>query len=190
MERCFSMEAKCFSFSAKAEAFELRGGEEEGGFVFLGLQGSAWLMATIEEALKAPVKDFVKYFREDVKALMVRGGGNKTGSYQEVVAYVEGDRKGVIWLAEGREGWGWSRVVGELQKMLTFLGSKARSLVSEASTSEGIQKGGVSSSHLGGASPSFAEVVRGEVVSHVKLTGLLGFGVRATWVGSASRGVV
>jgi hypothetical protein len=74
--------------------------------------------------------------------------------------------------------------------MLNFLGSKARTLVSEASTSEGIQKGGVSSSHLGGASPSFAEVVRGEVVSHVKLTGLLGFGVRATWVGSASRGVV
>jgi hypothetical protein len=29
-------------------------------------------MATVEEALKAPVKkDFVKYFREDVQALMV-----------------------------------------------------------------------------------------------------------------------
>jgi hypothetical protein len=63
-------------------------------------------MATVEEALKALVKDFVKYFREDVKALMVRGGGNKAGHYLEVVAYVEGGQKGAIWLPKGREGWG------------------------------------------------------------------------------------
>jgi hypothetical protein len=47
-------------------------------------------MATVEEALKALVKDFVKYFREDVKALMVRGGGNKAGCYLEVVDYAKG----------------------------------------------------------------------------------------------------
>lgn len=41
--------------------------------------------------------------------------------------------------------------------MLTF--SKAQSLVFEASTSEGIQKGGVLSSCLSGVSPSFVEVV-------------------------------
>jgi hypothetical protein len=85
-----------------------------------------------------------------------------------VVAYAEGGRKWSIWLPEGREGWGWSRVVGELRKMLTFLGSKAWLLVSEASTLEGIQKGGVSSNRLGGVSPSFAEVVWGETVFHVK----------------------
>jgi hypothetical protein len=36
-------------------------------------------MAIVEEALKAPMKDFVKYFWEDVKALMIQGGGNKAG---------------------------------------------------------------------------------------------------------------
>jgi hypothetical protein len=50
--------------------------------------------------------------------------------------------------------------------MLTF--SKAQSLVFEASTLEGIHKGGVLSSCLGGVSPSFAEVVRGKTVSLVK----------------------
>jgi hypothetical protein len=46
---------------------------------------------------------------------MVRGGGNKAGRYLEAVAYVECGRKGAIWLHEGREGWGWSWVVGELR---------------------------------------------------------------------------
>jgi len=74
MECCFSVEAKGFSFSVKALASELRLEERRKGFcgfIFLGLQGSAWLMATVEEALKAPVKDFIKYFWEDVKTLMV-----------------------------------------------------------------------------------------------------------------------
>jgi hypothetical protein len=60
-------------------------------------------MANIEEALKALVKDFVKYFWEDVKALMVRGDGNKVGRYLEVVAYAKGGQKRAIWLPEGRE---------------------------------------------------------------------------------------
>jgi hypothetical protein len=100
MERCFTVEAKGFSFSEKAEAAELHLEERRKGFcgfIFLGLQGAAWLMATIEEALTAPVKkDFVKYFQEDVKALIVRGGGNKAGRYLKVVAYAEGGRKGPI----------------------------------------------------------------------------------------------
>jgi hypothetical protein len=37
--------------------------------------------------------------------------------------------------------------------MISFLGSKARPLVSEASTSKGTKKGGVSSCRLGGGSP-------------------------------------
>jgi hypothetical protein len=75
MERCFSVEAKGFSFSTKAEASKRRLEERRKGFcgcIFLGLQGSTWLMATFEEALKTSVKeDFVKYFWEDVKALMI-----------------------------------------------------------------------------------------------------------------------
>jgi hypothetical protein len=110
MECRFSVEVKAFSFSAKADVYEICLQERRKGFcrfIFLGFQCSAWLMATIEEALKAPVKeDFVTSYREDVKALMVHGGGNKAGCYLEVVAYVEGGRKGVIWLPKGREGWG------------------------------------------------------------------------------------
>ncbi len=118
MERCFTVEAKCFSFSTKAGEPELRLEERRkafGGFIVLGVQGSAWLMATVEKALKDPGLDFVKYFREDTKALMVRGNGNKAGRFLEVVAYAEGGRKWPIWLLEGRAGWGWSRVVGELR---------------------------------------------------------------------------
>jgi hypothetical protein len=79
MERRFSVEAKKISFSVKADAFELRLGERRKGFcgyLFMGFQSSEWLLATVEEPLKAPVKkDFVSSFCEDAKALMVRGGG-------------------------------------------------------------------------------------------------------------------
>lgn len=143
VDRCFSVR---FSFSVKTEAFELRLEERRRGFcgfISLGLQCSMWLMATVEEALKAPViEDFVKYFREDVKALIVQGGGNKAGHYLEVVAYDEGGRKGAMWLPEGCEDWGWSRVVDELRQMLAFLESKERPPVSEELISEGKQKGG------------------------------------------------
>jgi hypothetical protein len=69
------------------------------GFISLGTQCSAWLMAMVEEALKAPMKkDLVTSFREDMKALMIREGGNKASRYLEVATYPEGGRKGVIWL--------------------------------------------------------------------------------------------
>jgi hypothetical protein len=54
-----------------------------------------------------------------------------------VVAYAKGGRKGVIWLSEGCEGWGWSWVVGELQHMLAFLEAKEWPLVSEVPVSGG-----------------------------------------------------
>jgi len=63
------------------------------------------------------------------------------GRYLEVATFAEDGRKGVIWLFEGREGWDWSRVVGELQKMLTFLGSEARSLVSKRLHRRGYRRG-------------------------------------------------
>jgi hypothetical protein len=50
--------------------------------------------------------------------------------------------KGAIWLPEGRGGWGWSRVVGELRKLLSFLGLKAQSPGGGISSSEGTPKGG------------------------------------------------
>jgi len=34
-------------------------------FIVLGLQGSAWLVASVEEALKVSAKEFVKYFRDE-----------------------------------------------------------------------------------------------------------------------------
>jgi hypothetical protein len=127
MERRFSVEAKAFYFSVKADASEIHledKGKGFSGFIFLGLQCSAWLLATVEEALKEPVKnDFVKSFREDVKALMVCGGGNKAARYLEVAIFVEGGCKGVIWLPEGREGWGWSRVVVSCGRCYFFKGS-------------------------------------------------------------------
>jgi hypothetical protein len=102
------VEAKCFSFSAKVGVSKLQLEERRKGFCgfifFLGIQGSAWLMAIVEETLKALGKDFIKYFREDEKALMLRGGGNKADCFLEVVAYIVGGRKGAIWLPEGHEG--------------------------------------------------------------------------------------
>jgi len=97
-------------------------------------------MSIVEEALKAPVKeDFVKYFRKDEKALMVRGGGNKAGRFLEVVAYDEGGQKGAKWLPKGRDDWGWSRVVGELWQLLDFLESKEWPPISEELISKGKQ---------------------------------------------------
>jgi hypothetical protein len=105
-----SVEAKAFYSSVKADASEIRLEKRRKGFfgfIFLGLQCFVWLLATVEEALKEPVKkDFVMSYREDVKALMVRRGGNKAGCYLEVAVFTEGGRKGVIWFPEGREGWG------------------------------------------------------------------------------------
>jgi hypothetical protein len=135
------------------------------GYLFLGFRCAKWLLATVEEALKAPVKkDFVSSYREDAKAVMVRGGGNKAGHYLEVVDYAEGGHKGVIWIPKGRKGWGWSWVVGELRQLLKFIETKDGSMGSEAPSPKGKQKRGVSSGCFGGASTSFAKVVRGVVV--------------------------
>jgi hypothetical protein len=61
-------------------------------------------LATVEEALNESVKeDFVKSYHENVKALMVRGGGNKAVCYLEVAVFVEGGHKGVVWLPEDHE---------------------------------------------------------------------------------------
>jgi hypothetical protein len=61
----------------------------------------------------------------------------------KVVAYTEGGRKGAIWLPEGREGWGWSRILGELRQLLAFLEAKEWLLVFEEPFMVGKQKGDV-----------------------------------------------
>jgi hypothetical protein len=50
--------------------------------------------------------------------------------------------------------------------MINFLVPKDRTMGSEASSLEGTQISGVSSSRLGGSPPLYAAMVREEVVSH------------------------
>jgi hypothetical protein len=117
------------------------------------------VVATVEEALKAPVKkDFVSSYCKDPKALMVRWGGNKASRYLEVANYAKGGRKGINWIPEGRKGWRWSRVMGELRQLLKFIEAKGGSLVSKAPSSKGKQKRGVLSRCFSGASLAFAKV--------------------------------
>ena len=51
--------------------------------------------------------DIAKSYHEGDKVLMVHRGVNKAGRFLEVSVYVEGGRRGVLWLSEGRYGWGW-----------------------------------------------------------------------------------
>jgi hypothetical protein len=103
------VEAKTFFFSTKASQIRL----EEGRKGFLGLilvdrRGATWLVEMVEEASRSPVLvDFDKSSCSSRKTLSVRGGSNKGGRFLEVVALVDDDRKGVIWILEARSGWGW-----------------------------------------------------------------------------------
>jgi hypothetical protein len=47
-------------------------------------------------------KEIAKSYRKGDKVTMVHGEGNKAGRFLEVSVFVEGGRKGVIWLPEGR----------------------------------------------------------------------------------------
>jgi hypothetical protein len=72
------------------------------GVVVLGSLCSAWLVATVKEALKLPgVEDFVKSFQEDSKVLIVWRGGNLPEKFLEVACFTVGGWKGFIWLPEG-----------------------------------------------------------------------------------------
>jgi hypothetical protein len=64
--------------------------------------------------------------------LMVHGRGGKQG--RQILGgghYAEGGRKGIIWLPEGKNGWGWRRFVGELRRMMEFQGGKIGPIMSE-----------------------------------------------------------
>ena len=117
MECQFSVEAK-FSFSANKGNVVLRLEEKRrgyGGFIVLGTKCSDWLADVVEAAIEAQRKNgFAKSFRDEVRVLKIRTGSNKVGCFLEAAVFVEGDRKGVIRLPEGRRGWGLQRFVDEL----------------------------------------------------------------------------
>jgi hypothetical protein len=78
----------------------------------------------VEEVLGNPeIEDFVKYFMEGTKTTILRRGKNKSGRFLVVEVYAAGGRKGLIMFPEGRDGPGWSRVSGELSKVVAFLGA-------------------------------------------------------------------
>ena len=124
MERRFKVEAKTF-FSTKAS--QIRMEERRKGFLGLILmdrRGAAWLAETVEEASWLPVLvDFDKSSSEGRKLLSIRGGCNKGGRFLEVVALVDDDRKGIIWIPKARSGRGWWRFVSELRSWLAVLDS-------------------------------------------------------------------
>jgi hypothetical protein len=87
-------------------------------------RGAAWLAETVDEASRSPVLvDFDKSTSEGRKSLSVRGGCNKGGRFLEVVALVDDDRKGIIWIPEACSGRGWRRFVSELRSWLAVLDS-------------------------------------------------------------------
>jgi hypothetical protein len=94
------------------------------GVVRLGLQCIAWVLVAMKEVLMSQgTKDFVKSFREKVKAKawIVRIGSNKDGRFLELAVYAEGGWRGFILFSEGKGGRGWNRMAKELGKVLVFL---------------------------------------------------------------------
>jgi hypothetical protein len=93
------------------------------GLILVDRRRAAWLAATVEEASRSPaLADFDKISSEGRKSLSVRGGSNKGGRFLEVVASVDDDRKGIIWIPEARSGRGWRRFTTEIRSLLAALG--------------------------------------------------------------------
>jgi hypothetical protein len=122
MERRFSVEAKSFCFSAKDGCPDLCLEERRRGFVgfiFASYHCSSWLVDTVDAVSRSQVvEDLALSYHEGDKVMMVHGGGNKASRFLEVSVLAKGGCKGVIWLLEGRYGWGWWRFAGELWQVL------------------------------------------------------------------------
>jgi hypothetical protein len=161
MESRFFVEAKSFRFSVETRSAELRVEEKRKGFsgsAVFGLSCTAWMLSRVEEVLGNPgIEDFVKSFREGSKATITRRGENRSGRFLEVAVF-DGGRRGRILFPEGRDGRGWSRVSGELSKILDFLGTTVGSPTSGGLPSSGGFPSGVKLGK-GTGRPSFAEVV-------------------------------
>jgi len=124
MERWCCVEAKTFVFTVVEGASVVRVEErrrKSSGLVLLGAQSIGWLFSTLESVLRFSGKDFVRSFREGSKVIIVRRGGNAAGRFIEVAAYALGGLRGIIYIPEGWNGWGWSRFLAELGKVRDFL---------------------------------------------------------------------
>jgi hypothetical protein len=128
------------------------GGKEKRVRWFLIAESSMLrLLADMVEAasLSLGEEDFPKTFREKGKVLKIHKGWNKSGRFLVASVFAEGGRRGGIWFPEGREGWGWRRVVGELRKCLGFLAAEERPLVSSVNAGGGeVARSPVSCSEL------------------------------------------
>jgi hypothetical protein len=119
MEWRFFVEAKKFFFLVREDKAEFCLEERFCWVCVLGVQCSVWLVDIVEEVLKSSgIEDFAKCYSEVEKVLMVREGRNKAGCYMEVAVFAKVGWKGIIWLPEGRVGWGWRRFAGELRQLL------------------------------------------------------------------------
>ena len=144
------VEAKSFSLSAKKGSTVLRLEEKRkdfGGFILLETKCSVWLADVVGEAMVAQRKDFARTCHDGERVLKVRLGSNKAGCFLEVAVFVEGSRKGVIRIPEGRGGWGWQRFADELRSLVAHLLETSMPEVSVANVGEV------------GKSPSAADVV-------------------------------
>jgi hypothetical protein len=140
MELQFVVEAKSFSFSVKKGNAVLRLEEKRkgfDGFILLGTKCSVWLADVVGEVMVAQRKeDFARMCRDGERVLKVRLGSNKAGCFLEVAVFVEGSRKGVIRIPEGRGGWGWQRFVDELRSLVAHLLETTLPKVSVANAEE------------------------------------------------------
>jgi hypothetical protein len=111
MERRFVVEAKSFFFSAKKGSTVLRLEEKRKGF-------GGFILG---EAMVAQRKeDFARMCNEGERVVKVRLGSNTTGCFLKVAVFVEGSRKGVIRIPEGRGGWGWQRFADEVRSLVVL----------------------------------------------------------------------
>lgn len=99
MEGWFFVKAKTFVFSVVEGASVLLLEERRGfsGVMFMGTQGTAWLVSTVEDLLQfLDAKEFVKSSGEGPKVLIIRRGGNSSSRFLEVMVYAMGGWRGLI----------------------------------------------------------------------------------------------
>jgi hypothetical protein len=151
MERRFVVEAKEFLLSVKVGSSVIRLEEKIKSFLGVATLGSlcsAWLVDKMKEVLRSlGIEDFVK-----------------SGRFLEVASFAIGSRKGFIWLADGRDGRGWRQVVGELSKMVAFLGSLGGAGANSVGEKLQLSLGGFffeARTKKGGVAMSYTEAVRG-----------------------------
>lgn len=125
-------------------------------------------------------QEIVQSFREGLKLLIARRGGNKDERFLEVSSFGLGGRKGFIVIPEGCGGWGWIKFSDELRKVVDFLSGLMGSESGSSSSSEEKEVKVVQPS-VGLApkwtGPSFVEVLRSVPAIAGKELSIVGGGV-------------